>query len=233
LTPARPERIMVGRRIPMALCPVCSRRKAKRLCPVLGKAICPLCCVERRRADDPDCPGDCPFNAKAREVGRLRTQAVTRRHGPWLSRRVRAFGKEIDLFKAALDLEEALCAYGLVRSPLEDREVLEALDFLDTLSGEVVVVLSPPNGLAAWLQDAWKKGGRGPLASFSALDSQRRRKLLEELKLLARGEGRLGGYIQGATAFFREFRKAQGKDDSWFRKIAGGGRGERGALFLG
>ncbi len=216
----------------MSFCPQCSARKAKRFCPVLETWICSLCCVERRRKDQAECPENCPFNAKAREMARLRVQAVTRRHGGWLARRLKAFGSRENLFSAGMDLEEALCAYSLTREVLGDQEVLEALGFLSAVSGEVEVVMSPPNGLARWLKESLQKGSAGPLASLEKLPGRTRKELLEKLLEIARGEARMGGYVKGLETYFKDFRRAEGKDDSWFRKKAGTGREEAGGLIL-
>ncbi len=217
----------------MTLCPQCSARKAKRFCPVLDGWICSLCCVERRRREGTDCPADCPHNVKAREAARARVQAVTHRYGTWLARRVQAFGSREDHFPAGMDLEEALCAYSLARVPLSDKEALEALDFLSAVSGEVAAVISPPGGLARWLQESLGKGKKGPLASFAGLPPKARKKLLEKVLGIAREESRFGGYVRGLENFFRDYRRAEGKEDSWFRRKAGVDREERGGLLLG
>ncbi len=217
----------------MSLCSLCSARKAKRFCPTLETWICSLCCVERRRLDQAECPEDCPFNAKAKEMARLRVRTVTRRHGTWLARRLRAFGSREDLFSAGMDLEEALCAYSLAGKDLADREALDALDFLSAVSGEVQAVMSPPNGLALWLEESLRKGPAGPLASLEKLPGRTRKELLDKLLEIARAETRMGGYLKGLETYFRDYRRAEGKDDSWFRKKFGPGREEAGGLVLG
>ena len=47
------------------LCPVCHSRKAKRLCPALGKDICTVCCGTKRLVEIA-CPPDCGYLATAR-----------------------------------------------------------------------------------------------------------------------------------------------------------------------
>lgn len=47
-------------------CPVCGRRKGRRECPALGKAICTLCCGTKRLVEI-RCPPACPHLATARE----------------------------------------------------------------------------------------------------------------------------------------------------------------------
>ena len=47
-------------------CPLCNQRKARRLCPALGKQICPTCCGSKRLVEI-QCPESCPYLASARE----------------------------------------------------------------------------------------------------------------------------------------------------------------------
>jgi hypothetical protein len=48
-----------------ATCPLCSRRKAKRLCPALERTICPVCCGTKRLVEI-RCPPSCPYLSSAR-----------------------------------------------------------------------------------------------------------------------------------------------------------------------
>ena len=48
------------------LCPSCNRRKARRECPALGRAICPICCGTKRLVEI-QCPSNCAYLASARE----------------------------------------------------------------------------------------------------------------------------------------------------------------------
>ena len=47
------------------VCPLCAQRKAKRICPALGKQICPTCCGTKRLVEI-NCPADCPYLTTAR-----------------------------------------------------------------------------------------------------------------------------------------------------------------------
>ncbi len=47
-------------------CPVCEKRKAKRLCPAKAAKICTRCCGEHREVTI-DCPFDCPYLQESRE----------------------------------------------------------------------------------------------------------------------------------------------------------------------
>jgi hypothetical protein len=56
-------------------CPVCSQKKAKRLCPAKSAQICPQCCGEKRILEI-DCPDDCQYL----ESGRRRELELHARH---------------------------------------------------------------------------------------------------------------------------------------------------------
>jgi hypothetical protein len=44
----------------MPLCPVCSRKKARRFCPARREDICATCCGTKRLVEI-NCPSDCPY----------------------------------------------------------------------------------------------------------------------------------------------------------------------------
>ncbi len=52
-------------------CAICGTRRAKRLCPALGKSICPQCCGEERE-ETIACPYGCEFLNQSRDRERLR-----------------------------------------------------------------------------------------------------------------------------------------------------------------
>ena len=55
-------------------CPLCHTRTAKRVCPAIGRDICPVCCGTKRETEI-RCPADCPYLASAR----MHPPAATRR----------------------------------------------------------------------------------------------------------------------------------------------------------
>ena len=57
-------------------CPLCSTRPAKRRCPALNQAICPVCCGTKRLVEI-RCPDDCVYLASAR---RHPAASVQRQH---------------------------------------------------------------------------------------------------------------------------------------------------------
>jgi hypothetical protein len=44
----------------LASCPLCRKRKGRRLCPAKGELICSQCCGSKRRVEIA-CPDDCPY----------------------------------------------------------------------------------------------------------------------------------------------------------------------------
>lgn len=49
-----------------SLCPLCSRRRARRSCPALGKQICAVCCGTKRMTEI-KCPSECTYLQSASE----------------------------------------------------------------------------------------------------------------------------------------------------------------------
>ncbi len=54
-------------------CPICNRRKPKRLCPARAESICSICCGTEREVTI-DCPSDCVFLTASREYDRARLE---------------------------------------------------------------------------------------------------------------------------------------------------------------
>jgi hypothetical protein len=48
------------------ICPICNKRKAKRLCPARAESICTICCGTEREVTI-DCPSDCSYLMDSRE----------------------------------------------------------------------------------------------------------------------------------------------------------------------
>lgn len=54
-------------------CPICKRRKAKRLCPARAETICTVCCGTEREVTI-DCPRDCAYLIESRKIELARMQ---------------------------------------------------------------------------------------------------------------------------------------------------------------
>ena len=48
------------------VCPICNKRKVKRLCPARAESICSICCGEQREVTI-DCPTDCVYLVASRD----------------------------------------------------------------------------------------------------------------------------------------------------------------------
>ena len=54
-------------------CPICNKRKPKRLCPARAESICSICCGTEREVTI-DCPSDCMYLVAGREYDRDRME---------------------------------------------------------------------------------------------------------------------------------------------------------------
>jgi hypothetical protein len=109
------------------VCPICNKRKAKRLCPARAESICSICCGEQREITI-DCPSDCLHLVASRQndLSRMRIDwakvpfpeakfdrnfAAT--HGPLL-----------------FHLDRAICQFAADHRQVVDSDVLAALQSL-------------------------------------------------------------------------------------------------------
>jgi len=108
-------------------CPLCLRRRGKRVCPARGESICSQCCGTKRRVEI-DCPAGCAFldGAQAgswdgRSADRDRD---ARRVSPFLEGLTEAQGRLVLLSLVGVTAIRAR------RRDLEDRLLLEAVQAL-------------------------------------------------------------------------------------------------------
>jgi hypothetical protein len=109
------------------VCPICNRRKAKRLCPARAESICSICCGTEREVTI-DCPSDCVHLVASREYDLTRLEydwskvpfaetKIDRRfaetHGPLL-----------------VELDYAVCQFAADHREVVDTDVLAALQRL-------------------------------------------------------------------------------------------------------
>ncbi len=116
-------------------CPLCRRRKGKRLCPAKGESICAACCGSKRRVQV-DCPEDCLYLTGAHAPGwdgrETERKRDIKRVAPQLQRLTES---QSQLFLVALvglsgmrsrrqDLDDRLLGHALsaFRSTVETRE---------------------------------------------------------------------------------------------------------------
>jgi hypothetical protein len=108
-------------------CPICQKRKAKRLCPAKAATICSVCCGTEREVTI-DCPSDCSYLVASRAYDEAHREidwsklpfadvkvppAFVRSHGPLLGA-----------------ISYAMCLYARDNRPLVDADVIAALQAL-------------------------------------------------------------------------------------------------------
>ncbi|MGD1156202.1 MAG: hypothetical protein ABSA41_10270 [Terriglobia bacterium] len=108
-------------------CPICEKRKAKRLCPARAESICTVCCGTEREVTI-DCPRDCPYLVASREY------EGTRREFDWSklpfaevkvpANYAREHGEVLD------KLNYAICEFAADHREVVDADVLAALQTL-------------------------------------------------------------------------------------------------------
>ncbi len=108
-------------------CPLCNARKGKRLCPALGKEICPQCCGEKRVSEIP-CPADCSYLAPGLENEWIRTfSGFTEWVGnPSEAQRYLDTFQHLFVFVRTLEME--LVRHTRRYSAFTDAEVLETVE---------------------------------------------------------------------------------------------------------
>jgi hypothetical protein len=163
-------------------CPLCSARAAKRLCPALGREICPVCCGTKRQVEI-RCPADCPF------------LAASRTHPPAAVRRQ----QDDDL--AALS--PALAGLSEARQQL----FLFALTLVDRFRGDGLDAASDADAAsaAAALAGTYETASRG-LIYEQRPDSVPAQRMADGIKEMfdQLGRGRPSGFAADAAAVLRQ-----------------------------
>ncbi|HMD84200.1 MAG TPA: hypothetical protein VKO18_05815 [Terriglobia bacterium] len=109
------------------VCPICNKRKAKRLCPARTESICSICCGTEREVTI-DCPSDCVYLVASREYD------MTRREYDWSKvpfaevKFNRGFAETHGALLVELDY--AVCQFAADHREVVDTDVLAALQTL-------------------------------------------------------------------------------------------------------
>jgi hypothetical protein len=105
-------------------CPICNKRKAKRLCPARAENICTICCGEQREVTI-DCPSDCTHLKASREYDYSRL-VVDPETLPFAESKFgRDFARSKGPLLAAIDF--AIITFAAEHRALVDSDVLAAL----------------------------------------------------------------------------------------------------------
>jgi hypothetical protein len=108
-------------------CPICNKRKAKRLCPARAESICSICCGTEREVTI-DCPSDCVYLVASREYD------LTRLEYDWAKvpfaevKFKRGFAEEHE--HLLIQIDYATCKFAADHREVVDSDVLAALQTL-------------------------------------------------------------------------------------------------------
>lgn len=131
----------------MAMCPLCSERPAKRLCPAKDARICPVCCGTKREIEI-DCPSSCAYLKASRSY-----ESDKPIPDPEVAARVRQFDPDfVERYHVLLDvLSVSIVEERMASSWLVDHDVIEVLkalkETLKTLSGGIYYEALPDGPL--------------------------------------------------------------------------------------
>lgn len=106
------------------VCPICNKRKAKRLCPARAESICSICCGTEREVTI-DCPSDCVHLVSSRQNDLARME-IDWAKLPFAEVK---FDRSFAATHGALlfDLDHAICQFAADHRALVDADVLAAL----------------------------------------------------------------------------------------------------------
>ena len=108
-------------------CPICNKRKAKRLCPARAESICSICCGTEREASI-DCPSDCVWLVASRKYDMTRLE-VDWAKVPFAEVK---FDRSFAETHGALlvEIDHAVCEFAADHREVVDTDVLVALQTL-------------------------------------------------------------------------------------------------------
>jgi hypothetical protein len=198
-------------------CPICQKRKAKRLCPAKAATICSVCCGSEREVTI-DCPSDCPYLVASRAYDEERRE-IDWSKLPFADVRVPpAFGRSHGPLLGAISL--AICLYARENRLLVDSDVIAALQALAesyrTLASGLYYEKPPDyvlqrglyNALKASLED-FKKAETQAVGLSSTRDSEIRDALIFFTQL---GASRANGRPKG-RAYLDLLRRQVGTEE--------------------
>jgi len=108
-------------------CPICNKRKPKRLCPARAESICSICCGTEREVTI-DCPSDCVHLAASREYDLTRLEYDWNKV-PFADVKFdRSFAERYS--PLLIEFDHATCEFAAEHHPLVDTDVQAALQAL-------------------------------------------------------------------------------------------------------
>jgi hypothetical protein len=151
-------------------CPICGKRKAKRLCPARAESICTVCCGTEREVTI-DCPRDCPYLTASREYDATR-QPLDRSKLPFADAQIplsflQKHGKVLE------ELNYAISGFAADRREVVDVDVLAALQSLAEAYRTLTSGIYYENPPVHPLQRGIYEGLKTAIADFKKDEAQR------------------------------------------------------------
>ncbi len=109
------------------ICPICNKRKAKRMCPARAESICSICCGTEREVTI-DCPSDCAHLVDSRKNDMARLQVDWAKVPFPESKFNRSFAETNGQLLYFID--RAICKFAAEYRALVDTDVVSALQTL-------------------------------------------------------------------------------------------------------
>ena len=152
------------------VCPICGKRKAKRLCPARAESICAICCGTEREVTI-DCPSDCTYLAASREYDASR-RAIDWSQVPFAEVDIpNSFAREHGALLTELDY--AISKFASEQRAVVDTDVLAALQALAetyrTLTSGIYYEQAPVSPLPRAIYEALKAA----IEEFKKAEAQR------------------------------------------------------------
>ena len=152
------------------VCPICNKRKAKRLCPARAETICTICCGTEREVTI-ECPHDCEYLMASREYDAERQQPDAS-NLPFADTRIdQGFVRDHEALLMALDY--ALCKFAASHREVVDADVQSALHNLAESYRTLASGLYYEKPLDHALQRAISEDLKAAIAEFRKEDAGR------------------------------------------------------------
>lgn len=151
-------------------CPICNKRKAKRLCPARAESICSICCGTEREVTI-DCPSDCAHLVASRQYDMSRLEIDWAKVPFAESKFSRAFAETHGPLLFYLD--RAICKFAAEHRATVDTDVRAALQTLAESYRTQASGIIYEKPLDYPLQRALNEGLKAAITEFREKEAQR------------------------------------------------------------
>ena len=152
------------------VCPICNKRKAKRLCPARAESICSICCGTEREVTI-DCPSDCVYLVGSRQYDLTRLEIDWAKVPFAESKFNRSFVETHG--QLLIELDRAVCQFAADHHEVVDTDVLVALQTLAETYRTQASGIIYEKPLDYSLQRALYEGLKAAIAEFRKEEAQR------------------------------------------------------------